>query len=323
MKYRKLGNTGLKVSEISLGCMTFGRNIDEEKSRSVLDAALDAGINVLDTADVYGKGTDNGNIMEHGESEEILGNILKERRQQIILATKVKNRVGLGVNDAGLSRYHIMQGVENSLRRLQTDYIDLYQVHGFDKETPLEETLGALDDLVRQGKVRYIGCSNYAAWQIAKSHGISAVQGLNKFVSVQPEYNILSRDIEKELLPFCASEGVGVLTYSPLMRGLLSGKYKNGAAFPSGTRAANGEKRLTMVMTEKNFKIVEQVREIADARGWTLPQFAIAWILHNPTVSSAIVGASRPEQLIESIKYIDEPLTQDELEAVDRICEEA
>lgn len=218
LRHRRLGRTGLKVTEASLGTMAFGRWIDEARSANVLDAALDAGITLVDTADVYGGGMDTGNPLETGQSEEILGRLLRGRRDRVLLATKVHNRVGLGANDAGQSRYHIFRGIEQSLKRLQTEYVDLYQVHRFDEETPLEETLRALDDLVRQGKVRYIGCSNYAAWQIAKAHGISAREGLHRFESVQPEYSLLNRGIERELLPFAASEGVGVIVYSPLDR---------------------------------------------------------------------------------------------------------
>ncbi len=322
MQHRKLGRTGLKVSEVSLGCMAFGRWIGEEQSRLVLDAALDAGITLFDTADVYGKGMDNNNPLQTGESEQILGRWLKGKRDKVILATKVHGRVGTGPNDAGQSRYHIMRAVENSLYRLQTDYIDLYQVHSFDPETPLEETLRALDDLVRQGKVRYIGCSNYAAWQIAKAHGISALHGLHRFESVQPQYSIIARDIERELLPFCESEQVGVIVYSPLGRGLLTGKYRRGEAPPAGTRGAAGEMRLKMLMSdERNFAIVEQLKPLADRRNWSLAQFALAWVLSNRTVTSAILGASRPEQIHDALRYADERLTEEELREVDRICD--
>jgi aryl-alcohol dehydrogenase-like predicted oxidoreductase len=321
MRYRKLGRTGMKVSEISLGCMAFGRWIDAEQSRKVVEAAFDAGINLFDTADIYGRGMDNRNPLDSGESETILGPLLKRRRSEIVLATKVHGRVGLGVNDAGLSRYHIMQAVENSLRRLQTDYIDLYQVHRFDEETPLEETLRALDDLVRQGKVRYIGCSNYAAWQIAKSHGISALHGLERYESAQPQYSLIDREIERELLPFCASEQVGVIVYSPLGRGLLTGKYVQGEAPPEGSRGAAGETRLRgLLQQERNFRLVEQLKPLARERGWTLGQFALAWVLSNKAVTSAILGSSKPEHIAEGVRYIGERLSAEELAAADEIC---
>ncbi|MFE5318016.1 aldo/keto reductase [Paenibacillus sp. NPDC056579] len=320
MKYRKLGRTGLKVSEISLGTMAFGRWIDEKTSDAVLGQALDAGINVVDTADVYGRGMDVGDPSLLGESETILGNILKGRRHEIILATKGKARVGNGVNDAGLSRYHLHRAVENSLRRLKTDHIDLYQVHGFDPETPFEETLGTLDDLVKQGKIRYIGCSNFAAWQLAKANGISALHRLNRFQSVQPEYSLISRDIEKELIPYVESDQVGVLVYSPLGRGILTGKYREGEKPEAGTRLAAGEKRLELLLRDNPaYELVERIRPYAEARGWTLAQFSLAWVLSHSYVSSAILGASKPEHIQDALRYADQRLTTEELAAIDEI----
>lgn len=324
MQYRKLGRTGLKVSAVSLGTMAFGRWIGEKESAEVLDAALDEGINLIDTADVYGRGMDQKNPLLSGESEEILGRLLQGRRDQVVLATKVHGRVGNGVNDAGQSRYHIIRAVENSLKRLQTDHIDLYQVHRFDPDTPLEETLRALDDLVRQGKVRYLGCSNYAAWQIAKAHGISERAGLHRFESVQPEYSIITRDIERELLPFAQSEGVGVIVYSPLGRGLLTGKYKQGEAFPQGSRGAAGEQRLLALLEqERHFRIVEGLKPLAERRGWTLPQLALAWVLSNPAVTSAILGASHPSHVRESLRHVDEGLSGQDLWEIDTISQQA
>ncbi|TDF93198.1 aldo/keto reductase [Paenibacillus piri] len=320
MNHRRLGRTGLKVSEVSLGTMAFGRWIDEAQSRSVFDAALEAGITLFDTADVYGKGMDRDNPLESGESETILGSIMGGRRDRILLATKVHGKVGLGPNDSGQSRYHIFRAVEASLKRLQTDYIDLYQVHRFDPHTPLEETLRALDDLVRSGKVRYIGCSNFAAWQIAKAHGVSALNQLHRFESVQPEYSIITRDIEAELLPFVQSEGVGVIVYSPLGRGLLTGKYRQGEAPPAGTRGASGERRLqSLLEVDRNHRIVEAIRPLAEQRGWTLAQFALAWVLGNKNVTSAILGASRPEQIGDAVQHVGERLTDEELAVVDRV----
>jgi aryl-alcohol dehydrogenase-like predicted oxidoreductase len=319
MNLRKFGRTGLKVSELTLGTMAFGRWISQEESEKVLNAALEVGIKVIDTADMYGKGQDNGSPLETGESETILGNILKEKRQHLILATKVHGKVGTDHNDQGQSRYHIMRAVENSLKRLQTDYIDLYQVHRFDASTPLEETLRALDDLVRQGKVRYIGCSNYAAWQIAKAHGISELRNLHQFESVQPEYSILSREIEKELLPFCESERVGVITYSPLGRGLLTGKYQPGETPPVGSRGAAGENRLNLLTTERNFKIIEKLKPMAEKREWSLAQFALSWVLSNPIISSAIIGASRQEHIYDTVKHMNKRLTETELKEIDAI----
>lgn len=315
---RRLGRTGLRVSEVSLGTMAFGRWIGEKESAEVLDSALDAGITLIDTADVYGSGMDTNNPLATGESETILGSLLGARRHDIVLATKVHGRVGLGPNDAGQSRYHIQRAVENSLRRLQTDYIDLYQVHRFDEQTPLEETLRALDDLVRQGKVRYIGASNYAAWQIAKAHGISALQQLERFESVQPEYSLIARGIEQELLPFAISEGVGVIVYSPLGRGLLTGKYTYGAQPPAGTRGAANEKRLqTLLEQERHFRIVEQLKPIAARKGWTLAQLALGWVLSREGVTSAILGASKPHHITDVWPAMSERLTAEELQEID------
>ncbi|WP_438350577.1 aldo/keto reductase [Paenibacillus sp. FA6] len=312
MQYRKLGRTGLKVSEVSLGTMAFGRWIDEDASANIIDLALDHGINLFDTADVYGKD-------QPGDSERILGNLLKERRNDIVLATKVHGRVGDGVNDAGQSRYHIIRAVENSLKRLKTDYIDLYQVHRFDPDTPLEETLRALDDLIRQGKVRYIGASNFAAWQLAKAHGISAVHSLHRFESLQPEYSIITRNIEKEIIPFVQSEEVGVIVYSPLGRGILSGKYKVGEIPPIGSRLAAGEKRLEDLLQKNAIELADAIRPLAEQRGLTSAQYALSWVLSRPGITSAILGASKPDHITEAAKSWHERLNEVELTKVDEI----
>lgn len=305
MRYKKLGRTGLEVSSLCLGTMAFGRWINEEASISILDTALDHGINFIDTANFYGKGQDQEFKHGTGESEEILGRALKGKRDQVVLATKVGMQVGPGKNERGLSRIHIMGEIENQLRRLQTDYIDLYQVHVFDPHTPLEETLRTLDDLVRQGKVRYIGCSNYAAWQIAKSHAISEKMNLEKFVSVQPQYNLLSREIEQELLPFCESEGVGVIVYSPMARGMLSGKYKSPEDVPPESRAARGEKLLENYFTNRNFHLVDHYRRLAEKNEVSLSQFSLSWVLNQPRVTSAIIGASKVHHVTDAIAISD------------------
>lgn len=310
MEYRKLGRTGLKVSVVSLGTMAFGRWIDEQASADILDLALDSGINLVDTANVYGA----------GESERILGNLLKERRQQIVLATKVHGRTGEGVNDGGQSRYHIFKAVEDSLKRLKTDYLDLYQVHRFDPNTPLEETLRALDDLVRQGKVRYIGASNFAAWQLAKAHGISALHSLHRFESLQPEYSLLSREIEKEIIPFVQSENVGVIVYSPLGRGILSGKYRAGEAPPEGSRLAAGEPRLEELLNKKNaIQLAEAIKPLAEEKGLTGAQYALSWVLSRPGITSAILGASKPHHITEAAKSWHERLNAEELAKADEV----
>jgi aryl-alcohol dehydrogenase-like predicted oxidoreductase len=231
--------------------------------------------------------------------------------------------MGHDVNDQGLSRVHIMKEVEQSLKRLQTDYIDLYQLHRVDPHTPLEETLRALDDLVRQGKVRYIGCSNFAAWQIAKAHGISERMNLEKFVSVQPRYNLLSREIEAELLPFCESEGVGVLVYSPLARGVLTGKYESLDQFPPQSRAALGERLIKPYFTERNFQLVEQYKAVAESHGVSLSQLALAWVLNHPVVTSAIVGASNVHHVTEAVQVSDWKWTEQLREEISRIGAEA
>ncbi|MGE5675716.1 MAG: aldo/keto reductase [Mycobacterium leprae] len=319
MQLRNLGKTGLRVTHICLGTMAFGRWIDEEQSRRVLDAALDAGINFIDTANIYGKGMDTGNHEQKGESEAILGRLLREKRHQIVLATKVRGQMGADPNAEGLSRKHIMAAVEDSLRRLQTEYIDLYQVHSFDPRTPLEESMRALDDLVRHGKVRYIGCSNFAAWQVAKANGIAERWGLSPFISVQPQYSLLVRDIERELIPYCLSENVGIMPYSPLARGLLTGKYREGAQPPAGTRAAAGESRLHALMTERNYNQVEAFRTLCAEWGLPMARVAMAWVLANPAVTSAISGASKPEHVADAVAAAEVHLTREQLANLDTL----
>ncbi|WP_419881675.1 aldo/keto reductase [Peribacillus sp. B-H-3] len=316
MQYKKLGKTGLEVSNLCLGTMAFGRWIDEDASHSILDTALESGINFVDTANFYGKGQDEEFKHGTGESEEIIGRYLKGKRDQVVLATKVGIQMGRGKNERGLSRVHILNEIDNSLRRLQTDYIDLYQVHIFDENTPLEETLRTLDDIVRQGKVRYIGCSNYAAWQIAKSHGISDRLNLEKYVSVQPQYNLLSREIEQELLPFSQSEGVGVMVYSPMARGMLSGKYQSPEDAPAESRAAHGEQLLKKYFTAENFKKVEQYREIAEKNEVSLSQLALSWVLNQNAVTSAIIGASKIHHVTEAAEISDWKWDQDMLDEI-------
>jgi len=319
MQYRNLGHSGLKVTDICLGTMAFGRWIDEALSGKVIDTALEAGINFFDTANVYGRGMDNGSFEQRGESETILGNLLGPRRHKIVLATKVRHPMGPGENEQGLSRRHIMEQVQASLRRLRTDYIDLYQCHRFDDATPLEETLRTLDDLVRQGKVRYIGCSNFAAWQIAKAHGISERWGLARFISVQPQYSLLVRGIEADLIPFCRSEGVGMMVYSPIARGMLAGKYHAGDPAPEGSRGAAGEAMLQRLMSEHNLGLVERYRALCEAWGLPMVQVAIAWVLSKAGVTTAIVGASRPGQIADAVAAADLRLTAEQVQALNAL----
>lgn len=306
MQTRRLGRTGLKVSEVCLGTMTFGFQCDEKTSFAIMNKAADHGVFFLDTADVYPVPPSPETA---GRTEEIVGKWLEGKRDRFVLATKCRMRVGHDANDEGLSRRHIMQAVEASLRRLRTDYIDLYQPHSPDPETPLEETLRALDDLVCQGKVRYLGCSNYPAWQVALALGISGRAGWARFECVQPRYNLLYREIENELLPLCRHEGLGVIAYNPLAGGFLTGRYQQpGSAPPTGTRFAlgkTGDLYRDRYWQEAQFEAVRRLQEFLKPRGKTLLQVALKWVLEQPGVSAAIVGASRPEQLDQSLAAID------------------
>jgi aryl-alcohol dehydrogenase-like predicted oxidoreductase len=315
MQTRRLGSTGLKVSEICLGTMTFGHQCDEGTSRAILNKAADHGVSFLDAADAYPVPPTPETA---GRTEEILGGWLQGQRERFVVATKCRLRVGYGPNDEGLSRKHILKAVEDSLRRLRTDYIDLYQAHSPDPETALEETLRAFDDLVRQGKVRYLGCSNFPAWQTALSLGLSARLGLYRFDCVQPRYNLLFREIESELLPLCRDQGLGVIVYNPLAGGLLSGKYEFGQPPPAGGRftlGQTGELYRERYWQQAQFEAVQQLREFFGRRGRSVVQAAVAWVLGQPGITSAIVGASRPEQLDESLRAVDLSLDAEESEA--------
>ena len=312
MDYVNLGRIGLEVSRICLGCLTFGGQADEKESLRIVNTAWDAGINFFDSANVYTETL----------SETYLGKALKGRRDRAVIATKVRGKIGPGVNDAGLSRKHIMDAVDASLMRLQTDYIDLYQVHSWDADAPLEETLRALDDLVRLGKVRYIGCSNFAGWQLTKSLWISDLKGLARFETVQPRYNLLFRGIEEELLPVCLSQGVGVIPYNPIAAGLLTGKHKRGQPPVSGTRFDLREVYRDIYWYERNFEAVEKLEAIAGKYGHTLIQLALSWVLANPAITSAIVGASSAEQLQQSISAAEARLEPEEIAACDPVWDD-
>jgi aryl-alcohol dehydrogenase-like predicted oxidoreductase len=317
MKVRRLGKTGLKVSEICLGTMTFGHQCDEATSVAILNKAAEHGVTFLDTADAYPVPPTPETA---GRTEEIVGAWLQGRRDQIVLATKCRIRVGPGPNDEGLSRKHVLQAAENSLRRLRTDYVDLYQAHLPDPETPLEETLRAFDDLVRQGKARYIGCSNYPAWQVALGLGISTNRGLARFDSVQPRYNLLFREIEAELLALCRDQGLGVLAYNPLAGGLLTGKHTALGPPTPGTRftlGKTGDLYRERYWHQAQFDAVEHLRRFLEPRGKSLTSVAVAWVLAQPCITSAIVGASRPEQLEASLAGASMALDAEEQEACD------
>jgi aryl-alcohol dehydrogenase-like predicted oxidoreductase len=321
MKTKRMGRTGLKVSEICLGTMTFGLQCDEGKSCAIMDTALEHGIDFFDTADVYPLG---GSLETVGRTEEIVGKWLKGRRERIVLATKCWGAMGSHPNEHGLSRKHIFDAVENSLRRLQTDYIDLYQVHAPDPQTPLDETLRALDDLVHQGKVRYLGCSNFSAWLLASALWTSDKLTLERFDCVQPRYNILFREIENELLPLCRHHRVGVIPYNPLAGGFLSGKYKldreptreNRFGFLGGRTRSVYHKRYWQ---EAQFEAVQQLGEFFLPRNKSLVQVALAWVLTQPEITSAIVGATSPEQLRQSISATEITLEEEEMEACNAV----
>lgn len=314
MKIKQMGRTGLRVSEICLGTMTFGNQANESTSFAIMDAADHAGVTFIDTADVYPLG---GDLAGVGRTEEIVGNWLRTRnaRERIVLASKCRGAMGPGPNDEGLSRYHIMRACEASLRRLQTDVIDLYQVHWPDPVAPIEETLRALDDLVRQGKVRYIGCSNFPAWQLATALWTSDKHGLARFDCVQPRYNLLFRMIEDELLPLVSAQGLGAIIYNPLAGGMLTPRYVAQQQADANTRFGlerSGELYRKRYWNEAVFGEVRELHEKVTAAGKSLTHIALAWTLQNPAVTSAIVGASRPEQLVDSLRGVGMELSPEE-----------
>jgi aryl-alcohol dehydrogenase-like predicted oxidoreductase len=308
MKVRRLGNSGLKVSVVGLGCNNFGMRIDAGQTEQVVNAAIDAGITLFDTADIYG-GT---------KSEEFLGKALGKRRHEIVLATKFGMPVSGDPKKRGGSRKWIMQAVEDSLGRLGTDYIDLYQHHQPDPDTPVDETLRALDDLVTQGKVRYIGCSNYTGWQIADADWTAA--GQSRFVSAQNLFSLLERDVEREVLPACEHFGLGFLPFFPLASGLLSGKYHRGEPPPEGTRLAAWGARGQATMSDANFDKVEALTKWAQDRGHTILELAFAWLLGHEVVSSVIAGATSPEQVKANAATAEWRLTPDEVEEVGKVA---
>jgi aryl-alcohol dehydrogenase (NADP+) len=321
MKHRRMGRTGLKVSEICLGTMTFAGQCDESTAMAILDRAADHGVTFLDTADAYPIPPDPETA---GRTEEVIGRWFAHngRRDDFVLATKCRIRVGTGPNDQGLSRRHIMAACAASLRRLQTDYIDLYQAHTFDPETPLDETLRAFDDMVRRGMVRYIGCSNYAAWHLALALGISERAGVARYDCVQPRYNLLYREIESELLPLCRDQGVGVIVYNPLAGGLLSGKHAKDQPPRPGTRftlGASGELYRERYWHAAQFDAVEILRDHCRVHNLNLATVSAAWVLAQPGITAAIVGASSPEQLADTLVAPDLTLdneTRDACEAL-------
>lgn len=310
MKYQQLGNSGLFVSKLGLGTNSFGGRADEEAAGGILETAIDNGINFIDTANVY----------TNTESERIIGNVLAEgKRKDVLLATKVGMKRGPLENEGGSSRREIMEQAEQSLRRLQTDYIDLYQIHTIDKRTPLEETLRALDDLVSQGKVRYIGASNYFAWELMKSLSISERHNFAKFVSVQPCYSLADRTIELELQPFCNEEGIGIIPYFPLAGGILTGKY-TGGQMPSGSRV-DKEPRFKDRFDPARLVLGDNVNRLAADCDMTPGTLSLAWLMQRPAVSTVIVGASRPEQVLDNLESVEAELTGDVIEQLDEMSD--
>jgi aryl-alcohol dehydrogenase-like predicted oxidoreductase len=311
MQYRNLGRAGVKVSAVGVGTNQFGGVVDREGTRAIVHRALDLGINFFDTADSYGN---------RGGSEEYLGEALGGQWQKVVLATKVQSQMGDGPNDGGASRYHILMGVEASLRRLKTDHIDLYQIHNFDPGTPLEETMRALDDLVRAGKVRYVGASNFMAWQLARANDLAEMMGWEAFVSIQPHYHMLERQIEHELVAYCQWAGVGILPYFPLAGGFLTGKYERGEAPAANTRGSRSS-YVQKYLTDANFDVLDRLRPLAAAHGRGLAELAIAWLLGQPQVASVIAGATRPEQVEANARAADWVLDPDESREIRQVLE--
>ena len=311
MQLRNLGRSGLRVSVVGLGCNNFGGRIDLEASRKVVHKALDLGITLFDTADTYGN---------FGGSETCLGEILGARRKDIVLASKFGMAMNAEGTIKGASRRYIMSEVETSLKRLKTDWLDLYQLHAPDPLTPIEETLRALDDLVRQGKVRYIGCSNLASWQVVEAQWTSKHLGLEAFVSAQDEYSLVVRHIDRELVPALQAYDMGLLPFFPLASGLLTGKYKRNAPMPAGTRLTNTQRLADRFLTEMNWQIAEKLGDFAATRGKSLLELAFSWLACRPQVSSVIAGATKPEQIEANVKAADWVLTPAEMAEIDRIA---
>jgi aryl-alcohol dehydrogenase-like predicted oxidoreductase len=308
VQFRKLGASGLQVSAIGLGCNPFGNEVDASTARAIVDQAIELGVNYFDSADSY----------YAGRSEEYLGAALRGRRQNVIFATKFGNRVGDGPNDGGASRYHIVRSCEASLRRLQTDYIDVYQVHTPDRSTPIEETLEALNALLRDGKVRYIGCSNYFEWEVVEAVWVARQHGWQSFITCQDFFNLLYRDIEKRFVPMLVRYGLGLIPYLPLAGALLSGSYRRGEPPSPGSRGAI-RPTFRFWDTERNWRVQESLLGFADARGWSLPRLAIAWLLSHPYVPTVIAGADRPEHLAHNVGALDIELSAEDLAELDRL----
>jgi aryl-alcohol dehydrogenase-like predicted oxidoreductase len=310
MQYRQLGNSGVRVSVIGMGTNRFGSTVDQATVSDIVAVSLEAGINFIDTADVYAG----------GKSEEALGQALKGKWNRVVLATKVRSKTGDGPNDYGASHYHIMNGIEASLRRLQSDHIDLYQIHDWDPTTPMEETLRALDDLVRSGKVRYIGASNFAAWQLAKANVLAELRGWRSFVTIQSHYHMLEHQVEREVLPYCREHNIGFIPYFPLAGGFLTGKYKRGEAAPPGSRGESSP-YVQRYMTDENHTKVEKLTAWAEARQRTMVEVALAWLMAQPQVCSVISGVTKLEQLKQNARAADWELTAEEVTEINTLLQ--
>lgn len=308
MQYRHLGNSGVKVSVVGVGCNRIGRTVDLDGAKAIVKCALDEGINFFDTADIYGS--------PPGMSETLLGDAFAGLWERIVLATKVRSKMGPGPNDLGASRYHILNGIEASLRRLKTDHIDLYYIHEWDSQAPIEETMRALQDLVMSGKVRYIGASNFTAWQLARANDIAEMRGWNSFVVTQEEYHMLQRDVEREVIPYARYAHLGIVPYFPLAGGLLTGKYRRGDTV-SVTRA----NYITPFVTERNFEILDRLRAFSALHERTVGELAIAWLLSERQVCSVISGATNADQVSANAKASDWTLSASEVQEVREILE--
>jgi aryl-alcohol dehydrogenase-like predicted oxidoreductase len=308
VKYRQLGSSGLRISAIGLGCNPFGNEVDERTAQAIVDRAMALGVTYFDTADSY----------YDGRSEEFLGKTLAGKRHDVLIATKVGNRTGPGPNDSGASRQHILEACEASLRRLRTDYIDVYQIHSPDRDTPIAETLEALNDLIRQGKVRYIGCSNYFEWEVVEAEWAARSRGLTSFMSCQDHYNLLYRDVEKRMVPLCIKYRLGLIPYLPLAGAMLSGAYRRDVPPRPGSRGAI-RPTFTAWASDRNWTVQEGLADFAQSRGWSLPQLSVAWLLTRPMVPTVIAGADRPEHIQDNVGAIDVTFTHADLAEIDRL----
>ena len=310
MEQRNLGRSGLIVSAVGLGCNNFGGRSDYAATRAVVHKALDLGITLFDTSDTYGEG---------GASEEYLGRALAGRRNDIVLASKFARPMDSEGKLQGASRRYIMSAVEASLKRLNTDYIDLYQQHIADPKTPIEETLRALDDLVRQGKIRYIGCSTLSAWQVVEAQWVSTHFGLSRYASCQERYSLLDRDLDREVMPVIEAYGLGLIPFSPLANGLLTGKYRRNAPLPAGARLATTPRLAERTLTEANWATVERLADFCEARGHSLLELAFSWLLHRPAVASVIAGATTPAQVEANVRAANWALSREDMDEIDRL----